>query len=375
MQNASVNKRLLARYQNKVWEVRSVPLRGWCVVLREWSGECRAGRPGRWRSQGCGMCEEKATRKEESHPKREAMRGTGTSSAVGLARSAHALWSWGITWVLHTKRAKDFMFALLCCSLALVSLVSILFLLFAMGIFTSGHSVLLLFNFFLIFTGPRSLEFALSLRGDFGLGFYSYAGSVRTLAIFKDALNIFCIKRYAWVFWRPRGRVLLVSWCPSKPTCAEKWGFERIMWDYSWFGGRQWGVKGRGRSLRLWPAGLSPSQAPPFTFPASCLPCSEQLPLVLPLLSCLSALETADCGLKPLRLWAKINLSSVLWALGIVYQRWEGDSDNYFYILWNIWNLVLLPFWLSEHRSNKTIQWLCTHLSLRESALQSFTTA
>lgn len=47
-----------------------------------------------------------------------------------------------------------------------------------------------------ICTGAWSLEFALHLRGDLGLGLCSNVETIRTLATHRDRLNAFCIKRY-----------------------------------------------------------------------------------------------------------------------------------------------------------------------------------
>lgn len=57
------------------------------------------------------------------------------------------------------------------------------------------HHILDVFNNLFICTSPHSEEFALNLRGDFGL--FSSAETVKTLATLRDALNALCIKRCA----------------------------------------------------------------------------------------------------------------------------------------------------------------------------------
>lgn len=67
-----------------------------------------------------------------------------------------------------------------------ISLLSVpLFLLFVMEMFTLCNCILKICNLLLIFIGAHSQVFALSVRGDFGLGLLDIARTVKTMRLLE----------------------------------------------------------------------------------------------------------------------------------------------------------------------------------------------
>lgn len=84
------------------------------------------------------------------------------------------------------------------------------FLPFWMRMITLSYFMSIMFSFLFIFTGFQSWEFAKSFRKTLGLDIFSNAETViNLLAMLRDELHAFCLKRFSWAFWHPGQNVLL----------------------------------------------------------------------------------------------------------------------------------------------------------------------
>lgn len=87
------------------------------------------------------------------------------------------------------------------------------FLSFEIGIFSSPHCSLEVYNFVVDLTGAYSQHFALILSEDFELGLLNNVQTTKTMKAHWNGSNAFCIMTQGQTFWETRsGHVWVPGW-------------------------------------------------------------------------------------------------------------------------------------------------------------------
>lgn len=197
------------------------PKRGQCVKVWDWNEKCSKD-PKKFRDARNMEHLRKATRNEQSQPKKEAVRTAITSSALevgppkplGVHISPQLALGAGHRTTRFNVYPLDFSFALV--PWITISCSSVL----EWEFLSWSCCMSAVFSF--LFDFCRDSQLRVCFESERRLWTWTFEWTVKTLVTLRDGLSIFCLKRCTWVFWGPEVECHgLGLKCPKSLICLE----------------------------------------------------------------------------------------------------------------------------------------------------------